>query len=123
MKQKGLTLIEVLVAMAVFGYAAITLMATTSQNVRSHDMLYKNAVANWIAQNQMAEYILRYDNGGKVSGSFLNGEVEMAEQTWYYSIKDVGEANQWLRAVEVSVSEDEDGENTLATVNGFVEKR
>ncbi|MBW8191261.1 type II secretion system minor pseudopilin GspI [Neiella marina] len=121
MKQRGLTLIEVLVALAIFGYAAVSIVSATSQSLRSQTRIMDKTVANWVAQNQMAEFILRYDANAQAQTD-MSGDVEMAERQWFYQIKLVDAGSDYLRSVEITVSQDEKGDDVFAVLTGFVEK-
>lgn len=121
MKQRGLTLIEVLVALAIFGYAAVSIVGATSQSLRSQARLMDKTIANWVGQNQMAEFILRYEASAR-SQKDMKGSVEMAEREWFYKIELQEAGSDYLRLVSVTVSQDEDGEDVFASVTGFVEK-
>lgn len=51
-RQAGFTLIEVLVALAVFSIAAYALLALLGQNARSAGLIERKVLANIVAQNQ-----------------------------------------------------------------------
>ncbi|GGA88718.1 type II secretion system protein GspI [Neiella marina] len=121
MRQRGLTLIEVLVALAIFSYAAVSLMGASSQSLRSQSVLMEKNIASWVGQNQLAEFILRYKPATKSQGK-MTGKVTMSERDWYYKISLNDGGSDYLRGVQVDVSLDEDGEYVIASVTGFVEK-
>ncbi|WP_163306850.1 type II secretion system minor pseudopilin GspI, partial [Enterobacter ludwigii] len=51
-KQKGMTLLEVLVALAIFSLAGLTLLQTTAQQARNAGMMKEKMLASWLADNQ-----------------------------------------------------------------------
>ena len=54
-KQKGMTLLEVMVALLIFSTAALALMNSVSLNVRFTHGLADTLQASWVAENQLAE--------------------------------------------------------------------
>ena len=120
--QRGMTLIEVLVALVVFSYAAISLVSASSTNLSSHGRLRDKTLASWVAENQFVEFKLAYKPGSKEKQGKLNGKAEMAGQTFYFKIKLEDTGSQWLNGVRVDVSSDENGQYLISTLTGFVEK-
>lgn len=53
--QKGMTLLEVMVALVVFALAGIALMKTTAQQVRGISWMEDKILASWLADNQMVQ--------------------------------------------------------------------
>lgn len=120
-KQQGMTLIEVMVALAVFGYAAVTLVTASSANLNSHSRIKQKTLAGWVAQNQLTEFLINH-KPGKQAKTSKKGEAEMAGVTFYYKIKVEDSGNQWLNQVKVDVSTDKAGKYVISSVNGFLEK-
>lgn len=54
-KQNGMTLLEVMVALVIFSTAALALMNSVSLNVRFTHGLAETLQASWVAENQLAE--------------------------------------------------------------------
>ncbi|MGL5728054.1 MAG: type II secretion system minor pseudopilin GspI, partial [Plesiomonas sp.] len=52
--KRGFTLLEVLVALAVFAVAALAVMQAASGHVRSLSLLEEKLFAGWVAENQQA---------------------------------------------------------------------
>lgn len=119
-KQQGMTLIEVLVALMVFSYAALTLVTASSSNLSSQARLRDKTLADWVAQNQLTEFLLDYsiDNNNKTK----SGQAEMAGQTFYYRVKVQQGGSSYLSPVLVEVSSDSDMDYLISSLNGFVEK-
>ncbi len=51
----GLTLIEVLVALAIIAIALTAVIKATAQNIRGTDYLQKKTIALWVAEQAMSE--------------------------------------------------------------------
>ena len=117
-KSSGMTLIEILVALVVFSYAALTLVTASSTNLNSLSLLKERTYADWVAQNQLAE-LLASQQEGKTLSSTKKGEEEMQGQIFYYSVK-IEASNEWLKSVTVDVSSDKEGKHILSSVMGFV---
>lgn len=118
--QSGMTLIEVMVALVVFAYAALTLVATSSSHLNAQARLKDKTYASWVAQNQLTEFVLSYKPTSQKAGR--RGKTEMAGRTYYFEVKVEDTGSQWLNSVRVDVSSDEEMEYLINSVTGFVEK-
>lgn len=96
-----MTLIEVLVALAVFSLAAIALMKTVTQQSVGLGRLEEKTFANWVAENQLVQ--LRLDSIWPET-RWTQGESEMAGRRWYWRWQGVNTADPRLRAIEIEVS-------------------
>ncbi|WP_394213052.1 type II secretion system minor pseudopilin GspI [Enterovibrio calviensis] len=113
---RGFTLIEVMVAMAVFAVAALAVLNATGQHVNTLGVLEEKTFASMVADNQLALFVLE----GKVPSSEKNGSSEMAGRTWYWTIKPTATADNALRAVDVIVWQDESKRGSLVSVRTYV---
>lgn len=59
--QRGFTLVEVLVALVIFGVIAASVLKTLQDSVRQQGALEERLTANWVAQQALAEIRLRTD--------------------------------------------------------------
>lgn len=59
--QRGFTLVEVLVALVIFGVIAASVLKTMQDSVRQQTALEERLAANWVAQQALAEIRLRTD--------------------------------------------------------------
>lgn len=57
--QRGFTLVEVLVALVIFGVIAASVLKTLQSSVRQQSALEERLTANWVAQQALAEIRLR----------------------------------------------------------------
>ncbi len=115
-KRNGFTLIEVLVAMAVFAVTAMAVLNATSQNARTLMLLEEKTFASMVADNQLALLVLE----GGAPSSEKSGKEEMAGKEWYWTIKPVKTSDSMLRAIDLIVWSDEQKRNPLTTVRTYV---
>lgn len=94
--QRGMTLLEVMVALAIFSTAAIALMNAVSLNVRYTHGLGETLQASWVAENQLALALLEKRD---FPDAALEGEEDMGGRTWRWraqrvDVAKVGAVNQ-----------------------------
>lgn len=114
-----MTLLEVMVAMAIFAIAGITLMKTVTEQVVALATLEDKTFAGWVADNQLATVRLteKWPNL-----TWNNGQEEMAGRTYYWRWHGVETADPSFRAVDVEVRDTEKAPNPRATLRSYVAK-
>lgn len=100
MKAQGMTLLEVMVALAVFAMAGIALMHTVTQQMAGLSSLEEKTFATWVADNRQVELQLQTVWPGL---SWVQGTEEMAGQTWYWRWRGVETNDSNFRALDVEV--------------------
>ncbi len=111
----GFTLIEVLVALAVFSIAVLAHLNLQTENTRTASSLQDKAIAQIVAENRIAELLLLEippDLGTE------SGEEAMAGQNWVWEQIVTRTPGADLRQIDVSVRI-EDAEQVLASVTAF----
>ena len=104
-KQKGMTLLEVMVALVIFSTAALALMNSVSLNVRFTHGLADTLQASWVAENQLAEAQL---NRRDFPDAEAQGAEVMGGRSWAWRKQRVKTAaNGWANAIRVYAEGDE----------------
>ena len=116
-KQSGFTLIEVMLAMAVFAIAGVALLGVADNNYRHISLLEEKMLANWVASNQLVELSLATTWPPKNN---RKGNVDMAGRTWYWQQKVVKTDNDLLRQVIMEVRVNEDDELVSASLATYL---
>lgn len=116
-KLLGFTLIEVMLAMAVFAIAGVALLGAADNNFRHINHLEDKMFANWVASNQLVEVSLEENWPPKNN---KKGEVEMAGRTWFWQQKVIKTANNEMRAVVIEVRANEDDELAITSLMTYL---
>jgi general secretion pathway protein I len=98
--QRGFTLLEVLVAMAVIAIALTAIIKTGGTATASTVYLKQKTYAHWVAMNRMSE--LQAEKNWPSVGS-TSDTVELMGQEWEWTQKTTETVEPNLRRVEVSV--------------------
>lgn len=114
--QRGFTLIEVMVALAVAALALGAVAAAISQMVESATAMERRTYASWIAQNRIAE--MRLANVvPEVSEDSDQVEYAGREWTWHATVSETGVENLFRVDVEVSLA---GSDGVIREVTGFI---
>lgn len=115
-KRRGFTLLEVLVALAIFAMSAMALVRSVGQHVNTLSLMEEKAFAAMVVDNQMAKVMLNPRGLKKQSG-----QDELADRTWYWTVSPVSTKESLIRAFDVSVAKTRKGAAIL-TVRSYVAK-
>lgn len=117
-KSRGFTLIEVLVAVLVFGVIATAASEVASNYIGSYERIRDRTLGTWIAENEITEMRL-LENLPEISEE--TDELEYANRNWQLETVVSATEDPRIRRVEVSVSAMVDGEPVpLAQMTGFL---
>lgn len=126
-KQRGFTLLEVMIAVTVFALIAISVSQATSVAVDNQIHLERKLLACWIAENETT--LMRSESWANIKKG--SKELEYANQKWLIK-KTVKEKKRFtgipipipidVREVEISVSLEESPDSPLFTLTSFMAK-
>ncbi len=114
--QRGFTLLEVLVALAVIAIAMGGVMRAVSSNISNTGYLQEKTLAHWIAMNKMNEYMAL--EKFPTAGSRDKGSVVYAGHEWAWSAETKKESimDYELGVVTVEVRFNEGDESPRASL-------
>ncbi|GGN83200.1 type II secretion system protein GspI [Shewanella aestuarii] len=119
-KSKGMTLLEVIVALAVFSIAAVSVTKSLSEQMANMPILEERTLGQWVASNQMVE--ARLPEVFPEIGS-KDGQVELAGEDWYWRREVIKTTDDNFRMIRISVSKDERFKRIVAQVSSYVHNR
>lgn len=102
-RQKGFTLLEVLVALAIFAICAATLLKQSGQATRQSHALETRTLANWIAQNRLEALRLTPSN---LSVSNKSDVTDYANRRWQVETQTHATSTPTLFRIVVTVTEE-----------------
>jgi len=115
--RKGFTLLEVLIALAVFSYAAVGFISNISKYQKAQVTSVERTVAHWVALNQvsLARLEKKWPNLGVTRGT-----AEMANNRWYWIQTVTKTSEKQLRQLKVEVKLKQDDDNATVSVTAFI---
>lgn len=99
--QRGFTLIEVLVALLVFGLIATAAAEVGSQYISSYERVRDKTLASWLADNRINEIRLQENLPG-ISGN--SKDTDFGPYRWRVTTEILATAEAKMRRVEVTVA-------------------
>jgi len=115
--QKGMTLIEVMVALAIFAVAALSIVNMAGEHIRSLSYLEQKNIGLWIANNHLTQVNL--DNQFPALGA-KNGKLEYAGITWFWQQKVLKTADPKFRSISVRILTEEKSEYAVAELTTYM---
>lgn len=115
----GFTLIEVMLAMAIFAIAGVALLGSAQNNFTTMANLEQKAVAQWVASNQLVAASIDKTWPPKDN---RKGSVEMAGTTWFWQQKVVRTTDSNMRQITMEVRLNEKQEQPISSLVTFVAK-
>ncbi len=108
---------EILVSLAILSIILGVLVESAGVATANAGRMRDRAIAEWVGTNRIAELRLAAtfpDTGTKT------GDEEMFGSTWYWKTIVQKAEDDDLRRVDVEVRRNEDAENPLITIAGFI---
>jgi len=116
--QRGFTLVEVVVALAIVAIGMLAVFKTIGDTVHNVTDLRDRTFATWVADNRITEIRI---SGEMPSVEETAGEVEFAGRRWHWVTKVSQTQVRGLRRIDVGVRRESDPEDAaLVTLAGFV---
>ncbi len=119
-RQKGFTLLEVLIALAVFSISSATLVLSDGQSVRQVSQVNNKVLASWLAENEL--------NKLYIEKTWLNtgtsGRVEMlANRHWYVQRQVVAKEADFRQVVVIIYTGEKPlMKNRIYRLTGFIRR-
>src|SRR5437870_12834725 len=102
MKNKGFTLIEVLIALAILSIALTAIIKSTSQNMKDTHHLQQKTIASWVG-TQVINLTRVKQLKLPQEPDELSEETDMLGQKWLWKAKRVPTPNPKIQEIKVSV--------------------
>ena len=101
-KQLGLTLIEVLIALAIVAIAMTAIIKSTGQNIRGTNYLQDKSIAMWVGKQVLneARVGLLVIPGAPDK---LKAKTTMLGSDWYWQLSETSTPNKHIKKAEVRV--------------------
>ncbi len=121
MRSRGFTLMEVMIALAVFAIVSVSLLRNATMTVHQTLSLQEKTIAWWVAENEMSELrsVERLpENYPAVSTK--RKSVTMADMDWRVVTRFVSTEDENIRRVEIEVFHEDNEGPALAAIAGFL---
>jgi general secretion pathway protein I len=117
----GLTLIEVLIALAIVSIAMTAIIKAVSQNIRSTHYLQNKTIAMYVGQQVLNEARVGILEA-PLEGEKLTEKTEMFGADWYWQAEEKNTPNQRIKKMTVSVYGHpiENDETPIISMDGYV---
>ncbi|GGI89417.1 type II secretion system minor pseudopilin GspI [Shewanella gelidii] len=116
---KGMTLLEVLVALVVFSIAGVAVTKSLGEQMANMPILEERTLAQWVASNEMVN--AKLEKGFPAIGK-KEGRVELAGKDWYWRKEVVKTTDDSFRMIRISVSKDDRYNRIITKLNSYVLK-
>ena len=120
MRDKGFTLIEVMVALAVFAVVSVALVGNSTSTLRQAGIIQDRTVATWLAEDELTTLRMRRRTEENFPDLGTNRDlVEIAGVEWDIETEIESTENDYVRRVTVRIYRDSAEEPTSELI-GFL---
>lgn len=116
MNNRGMTLLEVMVALVIFAITGTAVMKAAADHLAGVGQIEEITFATWVANNRMTQVMLSNQWPPK---NDQKGSSEMSGRTWYWQQRILKTSDDHLRAIEISVGLDENYEGSITTITSY----
>lgn len=116
-RQRGFTLLEVMVAMAITALGLSATYYAVMQSIDAIDRLQEKTFAHWIAINRLTE--MRLQQQVAETGE-NNGDLEYADQRWIWRSRVSKTGVDNLYRVDIEVSKENSPDDVVSDIVGFI---
>lgn len=117
-QQAGLTLIEVLVALAIIAIALTAIIKASSQSIRSTGYLRHKTMASWVGEsvmNQVQAGVIQLPADQDADDNV----VTLLGEEWHWWGHSEATANTHIKKLTVNVSDSKEHETSLLTLESY----
>ena len=118
-KTQGFTLIEVMLAMAIFAIAGVALVSSTSTHFRNLSLLETKMIASWVASNQLVEVSLDKSWPHKNN---KKGKEELAGREWFWLQKVAKTNDENMSQITIEIRLDQTAKSSITSLSTYVVK-
>ena len=117
----GFTLLEVMIALAVFAAVSAALVRNAAVAVRQTTIIEERSLGIWVAENQLSQMRIQVRSDENYPALGTNRyAVNLADRDWEVVVKIAATENADIRRVEVEVSAAQQPDQVVADLAGFL---
>lgn len=114
----GMTLIEVLIALAIVSIALTAVLKATAQHIRAASYLQSKTIALWVGQQVMNESRLHLLPLPTAPDS-LKQNTTALDKVWYWQVLQETTSNKHIKKITVKVAAEEEA-SPMVTLEGYL---